>query len=324
MRRDRTHVGPTQRLTTHLQLTGRAIVVITSVVQLTAAVMSPHRMDAQSTRRSTPKRPTAATTARATASPSAPADSDAIEHAWIASEERATESALLADRARYLKQASWADLGDRCNPGALRVFSKAVSSAEQDSVQQLVERMETRIIARGVGAPLDTPEAGALLRVIVGWEAGIDRPRWDANDKVLRQAVAAGLTGEVPDPRSKKCLPSPLGSDTVTFVVPGFATMAFPKAAKPRVKAYFGRDGQQHARDEFYVQRGQANPTAELSYVVVAPMVVWHDWAVVAVNRPREPGGVVLGEPGNGGATYLLRRVSGEWRLLSIIRSWGG
>jgi hypothetical protein len=230
----------------------------------------------------------------------------------------------MADRARYLTQAGWADLGDRCNPGALRVFPKATSSVEQDSVQQLVERMESRIIARGVLSRLDTPAATALLRVIVGWEAGIDRPRWDANDKLVRRAVAAGLTGEVPDPRSSKCLPSPLASDTVTFVVPSVTTMEFPKAPKPRVKAYFGRDGQQHARDEFYTQRGQANPKAELSYVVVAPTVVWRDWAVVAVNRPREPGGVVLGEPGNGGATYLLHRVAGEWRLLSIIRSWGG
>jgi hypothetical protein len=65
------------------------------------------------------------------------------------------------------------------------------------------------VIGRGVLSRLDTQSASALLRVIVGWEAGIDRPKWDATDKVVRRAVAAGLTGEVPDPRSNKCLPSP-------------------------------------------------------------------------------------------------------------------
>gem|GEM_PF-1428055 len=297
-----------------------AAVVAVSVL----GVSMPHDLEAQTTARTTPGRSSATAASRTTSRATAPADSDAIERAWFAAEERGVDASLVADRARYLKQAGWADLGDRCNPGALRVFPKATSSAEQDSVQQLVEHMESRIIGRGVGTKLDTPGASALLRVVVGWEAGIDRPRWDANDKVVRRAVAAGLTGEVPDPRSSKCLPSPLGSDTVTFVVPGFATMEFPKASKPRVKAYFGRDGQQHARDEFYTRRGQVNPTAELSYIVVAPIVTWLDWAVVAVNRPREPGGVVLGGAGNGGATYLLHRVSGEWRLLSIIRSWGG
>jgi hypothetical protein len=291
-------------------------------------VAVPDALAAQGSSRVTPKRSGRPSGSRApvssAASPDTPSDSDAVERAWIATENRATEQALLADRAQYLKQAGWADLGDRCNPGALRVFPKATSAVEQEAVQQLVERMESRIIGRGVGERLDTPEASALLRVVVGWEAGIDRPRWDVTDNVVRRAVAAGLTGEVPDPRSPKCLPSPLASDTVTFVLPGFTTMEFPKAPKPRVKAYFGRDGQQHARDEFYTQRGQANPKAELSYVMLAPTVVWRDWAVVAVNRPREPGGVVLGEPGNGGATYLLRRAGGEWRLLSIIRSWGG
>ena len=301
-----------------------AMVCAAMVAVSVLGVSMPRDLDAQTPARATAKRPAASAATRTTSRATAPVDSDAIERAWFAAEERAVDATLVADRARYLKQAGWADLGDRCNPGALRVFPKATLSAEQDSVQQLVERMESRIIGRGVLSRLDTPVASALLRVIVGWEAGIDRPRWDANDKVVRRAVAAGLTGEVPDPRSSKCLPSPLGSDTVTFVVPGFANMDFPKAPKPRVKAYFGRDGQQHARDEFYTQRGQVNPKAELAYIVVAPIVTWLDWAVVAVNRPREPGGVVLGEAGNGGATYLLHRVSGEWRLLSIIRSWGG
>lgn len=252
-----------------------------------------------------------------------PADSDAAERAFREADEKRYYDWVMRDRAMYLKRAAWAELGDRCNPGDLRVFPRETSTEQQDSLQRIVEHMESTVIGRGVGSKLDTPEARALLRVIVGWEAGIDRPRWDSDDKKLRMAVATGLTGEVPDPRSDKCLPSPLLTDTVTFVVPGFTSMDFPKAPTPRVKAYFGPQGQQHARDEFFAAYGRANPEAELTYIVVAPMVIWRGWALVAVDRPREKGGVEIGVASNGGATYLLRRVGTEWRLLSIVRSWG-
>ena len=251
------------------------------------------------------------------------ADSNAIERAFLEADERRYLDWLMRDRSMYLKRAAWAELGDRCNPGDLRVFPRETSTVQQESLQHLVEHIESTVIGRGVGSKLDSPEARALLRVIVGWEAGIDRPRWDSDDKKARMAVAAGLTGEVPDPRSDKCLVSPLLTDTVTFVVPGFTSMEFPKASTPRVKAYFGPGGRQHARDEFFVARGRANPESELTYIVVAPMVIWRGWALVAVDRPREKGGVEIGAASNGGATYLLRRVGREWRLLSIVRSWG-
>lgn len=253
----------------------------------------------------------------------AAADSAAATRAFLEADAQVALTKLMTDRRSYLKRASWAELGDRCNPGSLRVFSTDTSTAQQDSLQQIVDRMESTVISRGVGFSLATPEARRLLRVIVGWEAGIDRPRWDSDEKTPRMAVAAGLTGEVPDPRSDGCLASPLASDTVTFVVPGFETMEFPGAPRPRVKAYFGAAGQQRARDEFYANIGRANPDSALSYLVVAPVIVWRDWGLVAVNRPREKGGTEIGGPGNGGAVYLLRRVSGEWRLLSIVRSWG-
>ena len=265
------------------------------------------------------KASTAATSRKAATA----ADSDAVERAFLEAEEKQYYDWLMRDRSMYLKRAAWAELGDRCNPGDLRVFPRETSTAQQQSLQHIVEHMESTVIGRGVGSPLGTPEARTLLRVIVGWEAGIDRPRWDSDDKKAHLAVAAGLTGEVPDPRSDKCLVSPLLTDTVTFVVPGFTSMDFPKASTPRVKAYFGPRGQQHARDEFFVARGRANAEAELTYIVIAPMVIWRGWALVAVDRPREKGGVEIGAASNGGATYLLRRVGTEWRLLSIVRSWG-
>ena len=243
--------------------------------------------------------------------------------AFLEADAQFFERRLAALRARYLKGAAWAELGDRCHPGALRIFPSDTLVAQRDSLQRLVERMEQTIIGRGVGSPLHTPPANALLRTIVGWEAGIDRPLWDVDDAVSREAVATGLTGDVPDPRSTGCLASPLAADTVTFVIPGFATMDFPKVPTPRVKVYFGAKGQQRARDEFFAVRGQQDPQAELSYIIVAPMVIWRGWALVGVDRPREKGGIEIGRRSNGGAVYLMRRTATEWRLLTVVRSWG-
>jgi len=268
------------------------------------------------------------------------ADSDSarearIERARLDAETEALYGELNGLRRALLARADWAELGDRCNPGALRVFSRDTTPEQRDSVKALVERMESIIVNRGAGSRLDTPEAARLLRVIVGWEAGIDRPFWDELEPAgrgaarpkLREAVATGMTGELPDPLGPGCLPSPLASDTVTFVLPGFRTMDFPKAPKPRVKAYFGAEAQRHARDEFHAAVGRLKPEAELTYMLVAPVVLWRDYALVAVRRPVEPGGVILDRPGRGGAVYLMRRsgagAAAEWRLVTIVRTWG-
>ncbi|WP_309670536.1 hypothetical protein [Gemmatimonas sp.] len=250
-------------------------------------------------------------------------DSTVATAAYLAAETRSYAQRLNTLRREYLARSAWADLGDRCNPGSLRVFPKDTTPDLQKALQAMVERMEQTIVLYGAGSVLATPEARALLRVVVGWEAGIDRPRWDEDGTGVHRAVATGLTGDVPDPTKPGCLPSPVMGDTVTFVVPGFAEMDFPKAPRPRVKAYFGPEGQRRARDEFFTAVGAKNPSADLSYIVVAPMVIWRDYAVVGVNRPRERGGIAVGSGSNGGAAYLLRRVGGEWRLLSIVRSWG-
>ena len=89
------------------------------------------------------------------------------------------------------------------------------------------------------------------------------------------------------------------------------------------MKAYFGPDGQSHARDEFFAARGSKDPEAELSYILVAPMVIWRGWALVGVDRPREKAGIEIGSGSNGGAVYLMRRVGQQWRLVTIVRSWG-
>jgi hypothetical protein len=287
-------------------------------VMLVAALVGGASLQAQAAKPAAPPKRVATAARRA---PLSAEDRAAL--AFLAADEAFFDQKVRTQRAQYLKRAGWAELGDRCNPGSLRVFPNDTSAVQQDSVRRLVESMESTIIARGVGTRLDVPEARALLRVLVGWEAGIDRPRWDSDDTARRSAVAAGLTGETPDPRGGACLPSPLAQDTVTFVIPGFSDMDFPKAPKPRVKAYFGKDALAQARNEFFTAVGSRNPESELTYIRVAPVLHWRSWALVTVDRPRERGGVAVGSGSNGGATYLLRRVDGEWRLLSIVRTWG-
>ena len=298
----------------------RLVVRMALVAQLVAPLV-PHVASAQATPPTkAPVKPTG--TVAKTAQPDSTRP-DSATRAFLEADARYFEQRLQMQRASLLKGASWADLGNRCNPGNLRIFAGATTALQQDSLRRLVEHMEQTIIGRGVGSRLDTPEARTLLRTIVGWEAGIDRPLWDVDGKEERIAVSAGLTGEYADPKGTGCIPSPMNSDTVTFVIPGFTTMEFPKAPRPRVKVYFGPEGQQRARGEFFAKRGAKDPQAELSYILVAPMVIWRGWALVGVDRPKEKGGFEVGGASNGGAVYMMRRVGQQWRLVTVVRSWG-
>lgn len=245
--------------------------------------------------------------------------------ALVAAEARAANAALRRWRSAYLARSRWQSLGDRCQAGVLRAFPGDTTPELRDSLQALVERMESTVLLYGVGVPVDSPSTRALLQLVVRWEAGIDRPVWDAEGSgPPRRAMAAGLTGEVADPRGPGCLPSPVASDTVTFVVPGVADLPLPQAPRPRVRAFFGPQAPQAVRDDFFTRVGRTNPAVALTYIRLAPVVRWGDWAVVGVQRPVEPGGVALDTASHGGAVYLMRRVGAEWRLLAIVRSWGG
>jgi len=262
--------------------------------------------------------------AKGAAKPPATADSGARERAWLQAADDARYAARLeAGRGWLLARAGWAPLGERCDPGALRVFPVDTTPAQRDTLQREMERMEAAVLAAGVGGSLATPEARALLQVVLAWEAGILRPRWDVADGEPPRAFAAGLTGEVPDPRGPGCLPSPVARDTVTVVVPGVADLPLPGAPRPRIKAYFGADAPRHVRDEFYAAVGARDPEAALAYLQLAPVVVWREWALTGVRRPVERGGVAVAGGSEGGAVYLWRLVGREWRLVTVVRSWG-
>jgi hypothetical protein len=82
-----------------------------------------------------------------------------------------------------------------------------------------------------------------------------------------------------------------------------------------------GREGLNRFRDEFFALSGD-NPDAVLTYTNVIAVAVWRDYAVVAVNRPAELKGAILRKKTAGGAAYLFHRVNGQWRLLTITRTW--
>ena len=80
--------------------------------------------------------------ATAKAKPATVPDSDAVATAYLAAETRAYAQQLTQWRRAYLARASWADLGDRCNPGALRVFTNDTTPALQAALQAARQRCD--------------------------------------------------------------------------------------------------------------------------------------------------------------------------------------
>jgi hypothetical protein len=229
-----------------------------------------------------------------------------------------------AIRSRLLAAADWAELGSAlCNPGTLRAFSRDTSTQAFDELTHHMTKLEGLIVARGVDQPINTPTAHALLRVVIEWEAGQARPKWDVPaGEPAREAIAAGLAGEFQDPTTGQC-DAYVRFDTVALILPPEAgELRLPVLKDVYLKAYVGETGLKAARDTFYahVER-HADPV--FTYTKISPVVVWRDFAVVTVNRPAEDRATVPLPQGAGGATYIFHRVGTEWRLLVISRSWG-
>lgn len=225
-------------------------------------------------------------------------------------------------RDRVLAQAAWADFGGgECREGALRVFSTDSVSATNSNATALIAALERIIIARGVETPLDSAPVVELLSTVIGWESGITRPKWDVPaGRDAREAIAAGLTGEFMNPVTQKCeLLAPF--DTMWVVLPEGASAPAPVSRTPIVLIESGLDGLNRFRDAFFMLSGDI-PNAVLTYTNVIAVAVWRGFGVVAVNRPAELKGSVLHQKTAGGAAYMFHRVDGEWRLLTITRTW--
>lgn len=239
----------------------------------------------------------------------------------------AAEDAHYLARANRLRQhildaSEWTDFGEgACNPGDLRAFTKDTSREAAQRIGDDIDELERTIVGRGISNPIDTPSGHQLLDTVVGWEAAVTRPHWDVPPgEPLRQAIATGLSGEFKNPQTGKC-ESYVVYDTVTVVVPDLPGYVTPKLPKVHLKLFKGEQGLDAARDAYYAANAK-DPNSIFEYTRVRAMVIWDDYAVVAVNRPVESRGIVKLPRGAGGASYIFHRVDGEWRLLVIARTW--
>lgn len=208
-----------------------------------------------------------------------------------------------------------------CDPGTLRTF-QADSGKTYAKADSAIRELERTIVAFGIDQPVDVPAGHALLRTVLAWEAGEERPRWDvAAGQEAPRTIPTGLTGDFYNMETKQC--EPLSAvDTITVVMPKLEKFEAPKSFRTAaVQLLRGDSAIYPARDAFFAAHAR-DTAATFIYTKVQAVVLWRDYAVVAVNRPALRQAIVELQKGAGGATYVFRREKNEWRLLVIARTW--
>ena len=240
------------------------------------------------------------------------------------SEERAAHEHAGRLRRHILESMAWTEMGsDSCRPGDFRSV-RDTTTEKMEMFADSVRRLERIVISMGAEDTIDNPAGHDLLRTVISWEAGVGRPLWDVlpGETRRREAIAAGLTGSYANPQTGKCEAINVLEDTVHAVIPPMTSFVPPTLGKSVVAVHVGDSGLAQARERFYGARGAADPNALFTYLRVSALVVWRDYGLVVVNRPAEARGILSLPQSGGGATYLFHRVGGEWRLLSIVRTW--
>ena len=227
-------------------------------------------------------------------------------------------------RAHLLRASDFTDIGqDRCNDGWLRGFPRDSTDAMREATAELVDKFEKLIQAYAVDAPIDTPEGHELLRTVLLWETGRERPRWDVwSGKAGREAIAAGMTEQVADAATGRCLVNVRG-DTATYVLPAVSALPMPTQRGARVNMVFGDRGLSTLRTRFWSSKELYDSTSVMAYTRVSAAMLWKEYAVVTVHRPMEHRDGSALSTSNGGGTYIFHRVGNAWLLLVIARSWG-
>ncbi|MDZ7632543.1 MAG: hypothetical protein U5K74_14635 [Gemmatimonadaceae bacterium] len=227
-------------------------------------------------------------------------------------------------RAHLLRASDFTDIGqDRCNDGWLRGFPRDSTDAMRESTADLVDKFEKLIQAYAVDAPLDTPEGHELLRTVVRWETGVERPRWDVwSGKAGREAIAAGLTEQVSDAATGRCRVNARG-DTAAYVLPVVTGLGLPAVRGTKTQLVFGERGLSALRTRYWAAAAARDSSALLAYTRVSAAMLWKEYAVVTVHRPMERRDGAALSTSNGGGTYIFHRVGNTWLLLVIARSWG-
>jgi hypothetical protein len=226
-------------------------------------------------------------------------------------------------RASLLRASDFTDIGqDRCNQGWLRAFPRDSTDGMREATAELVDKLEKLIQAYAVDAPLDSPEGHQLIRTVLRWETGIERPRWDVySGKANREAIAAGLTEQISD-ASGRCRVNARG-DTATYVLPsltGFSVQG-PRGLESRL--VYGERGLSALRTRYWAPRPLSDSGAIMAYTRVSAAMLWKEYAVVTVHRPMEHRDADALSVSNGGGTYIFHRDGTSWLLLVIARSWG-
>jgi hypothetical protein len=227
-------------------------------------------------------------------------------------------------RAHLLRTSDFTDIGqDRCNQGWLRAFPRDSTDSMREATTELVDKLEKLIQAYAVDAPLDSPEGRLLLRTVLQWETGRERPRWDVwSGKANREAIAAGLTEQVPEVATGRCLINARG-DTAAYVLPPVSGLELPASRGASTRLVFGERGLASLRSKYWSTKPAYDSSAVMAYTRVSAAMLWKEYAVVTVHRPIEQRDGTALSTSNGGGTYIFHRVGNTWLLLVIARSWG-
>jgi len=227
-------------------------------------------------------------------------------------------------RDQLLRASDFTDIGqDRCNDGWLRAFPRDSTDAMREATADLVDKFEKLIQAYAVDAPLDSPDGRELLRTVLRWETGRERPKWDVwSGKPGREAIAAGLSEQFTDAKTGRCLVNTRG-DTASYVLPIVSGLALPAQRGARPTLVFGDRGLAALRTRFWASKALHDTTAVLPYTRVSASMLWKEYAVVTVHRPLEHRDGSALPTSNGGGTYIFHRMGNSWLLLVIARSWG-
>ena len=227
-------------------------------------------------------------------------------------------------RELLLRSSDFTDIGqDRCNDGWLRAFPRDNTAVMREATADLVDKFEKLIQAYAVDTPLDSPDGRELLRTVLNWETGRERPKWDVwSGKAGREAIAAGLTEQFTDAKTGRCMVNARG-DTASYVLPLVTGVSLPAMRGISTNLAFGDKGLDALRLRFWSAKAVHDTSAVLAYTRVSAAMLWKEYAVVTVHRPMEHRDGSALATSNGGGTYIFHRVGQSWLLLVIARSWG-
>jgi hypothetical protein len=220
-------------------------------------------------------------------------------------------------RTRILGLASFAGLADSCSSGELRVFAPD-SAAEAAAAMEELERL---IISYGAGVSLDNADGRALLHALARLETYGPGIAWDVLEGEAPRTFNPIVTSRLPNPETGVCMDIP-GLDPLALLVPQVPGWEVPRDSMvtPVVVGY-GPEAVNELRNWYY-ERTAGAADSTLRYVRMTAHAMLGDYAMLAVQRESERQGVTPIPALASGASYLLHKVDGAWRLIGYARVW--